>query len=79
MSEVEQRRERLPSARARPTPGAAQRGDADMHARRRAMHGGVAEEARAAKARRSAWLLAGLALFFYVGYVAWMFIRANGG
>jgi hypothetical protein len=36
-------------------------------------------DARAAKARRNAWLLAGLALFFYVGYVAWMFVRANGG
>jgi hypothetical protein len=53
------------SAPTRQAPGAAQRGD-----------GG---DARAAKARRNAWLLAGLALFFYVGYVAWMFIRANGG
>jgi hypothetical protein len=34
--------------------------------------------ARAAKARRSAWLLAGLALLFYFGYMAWMFVRSNG-
>ena len=50
-----------------------------MDARGRATQGVVAEDARAAKARRNAWLLAGLALFVYVGYVAWMFIRANGG
>jgi hypothetical protein len=31
------------------------------------------------KVRRNAWLLAGLALFFYVGYIAWMFVRSNGG
>ena len=36
-------------------------------------------DARAAKVRRNAWLLAGLAVFFYVGYMAWMFIRAIGG
>ena len=35
--------------------------------------------ARAAKVRRNAWLLAGLAVFFYVGYIAWMFVRSNGG
>jgi len=46
---------------------AAQRGD------------GGDDVARVAKARRSAWLLAGLAVFFYVGYIAWMFIRANVG
>jgi len=46
--------------------GAAQRGDG-------------ADAARAAKMRRNAWLLGGLALFFYVGYIVWMFIRANGG
>ena len=32
--------------------------------------------ARAAKARRNAWLLGAVAVFFYVGYMAWMFIRA---
>ena len=69
------------SARSRQAAGAAQRsdGDAGMDARGRAMHAAIAEDARAAKARRNAWLLAGLALFFYVGYVAWMFVRANGG
>jgi cbb3-type cytochrome oxidase subunit 3 len=34
---------------------------------------------RAAKVRRNAWLLAGLAVFFYLGYIAWMFVRSNGG
>jgi hypothetical protein len=49
--------------------------------RREQLPRAVADEdaARAAKARRNAWLLAGLALFFYVGYIAWMFVRANGG
>jgi hypothetical protein len=36
-------------------------------------------DARAAKVRRNAWLLAGLALFFYVGYMAWIVIRAGNG
>jgi hypothetical protein len=54
------------SARARQAAGAAQRGDGQ-------------DGARVAKARRSAWLLAGLALFFYVGYMAWMYVRANVG
>jgi hypothetical protein len=36
------------------------------------------DAARVATARRSAWLLAGLALFFYVAYIAWMFVRSNG-
>ena len=66
MSEVEQRRERLPSNRAFKNAEAAQRGDG-------------ADAARAAKMRRNAWLLGGLALFFYVGYIGWMFMRANGG
>ncbi len=38
----------------------------------------AADAARAAKVRRNAWLLAGLALFFYVGYMAWMFVRSSG-
>jgi len=46
MSEVEQRREQLPNA-------------------------------RAAKIRRSAWLFAGLAAFFYLGYIAWMILKAQ--
>jgi len=50
------------------------------------MPGTVAEQlpagedaARAARVRRSAWLLAGFALLFYVGYLAWMYVRSNGG
>ena len=43
-----------------------------------AQSGNGADAARAAKVRRNAWLLAGLALFFYVGYMAWMALRANG-
>ena len=54
------------SGRAFKAAGAAQRGDG-------------MDAARLAKARRNAWLLAGLAAFFYVGYIAWMFIRANAG
>jgi hypothetical protein len=54
------------SDRALKATGAASRGDG-------------ADAARAAKIRRNAWLLAGLALFFYVGYMAWMFIRSTGG
>jgi hypothetical protein len=65
MSEVEQRRKQLPSVRPRQASGAAARG-ADEDA------------ARAAKVRRSAWLLGGLALTFYFGYLAWMFIRGAG-
>jgi hypothetical protein len=38
----------------------------------------MSEVGRLAKARRNAWLLAGLAVFFYVGYIAWMFVRASG-
>jgi hypothetical protein len=33
--------------------------------------------ARAAKLRRNAWLLAALALFFYVGFMIWTLIRAD--
>jgi hypothetical protein len=55
------------TARPRQAAGTAARGDG-------------ADAARAAKVRRSAWLLGGLALFFYFGYMAWMFIRgASGG
>ena len=43
-----------------------------------AQSGEGADAARAAKVRRNAWLLAGLAVFFYVGYMAWMVLRANG-
>lgn len=54
------------SDRARQAAGAAQRGDGE-------------DAARAAKVRRSAWLLGGLAVFFYVGYIAWMLIRSSSG
>ena len=37
------------------------------------------EAARAAKVRRNAWLLAGLAVFFYLGYMAWIVLRAQAG
>jgi hypothetical protein len=44
-----------------------------------AARGDGADAARAAKVRRSAWLLAGLAAFFYLGYIAWNFLRAPLG
>ena len=46
--------------------GAAQRGDGN-------------DATRVAKARRSAWVLAGVAAFVYLGYIAWMFVRASTG
>jgi len=55
-------------------------GDAGMDARGRAMQGAIAGDAvRAARVRRNAWLLAGCAVLVYVGYIAWMFFRAQGG
>ena len=45
--------------------GAAQRGDGD------------ADAARAAKVRRNAWLLGAVALLVYLGYIAWMAVRAS--
>ena len=41
----------------------------------------VADEdaVRAAKVRRSAWLLAGLAVFFYLAFIAWTFVRSPLG
>jgi hypothetical protein len=54
------------SDRTRQATGAASRGDGE-------------DAARAAKVRRNAWLLGGLAVFFYVGYMAWMFVRAGSG
>jgi hypothetical protein len=54
------------SDRALKAVGAASRGDGS-------------DAARAAKIRRSAWLLGGLAVFFYLGYMAWIVIRAGGG
>jgi hypothetical protein len=36
-------------------------------------------EQRLAKARRTAWWLAGLAAFIFVGYLKWMYFRTQGG
>jgi hypothetical protein len=55
------------SERARQAPGAAQRGDAGDDA------------ARIARARRSAWVLGGVALALYVGYMVWFVIRGSIG
>jgi hypothetical protein len=44
-----------------------------------AARGADEDAVRVAKARRNAWLLGGVAVFFYVGYMAWIFIRAGGG
>jgi hypothetical protein len=52
------------SARTHQASGAAGRGDG-------------ADAARAAKVRRNAWLLAGLAVFFYLGFIAWNLIKAQ--
>jgi hypothetical protein len=54
------------SERTRQAAGAATRGHGE-------------DGARLAKARRNAWLLAGVAVFFYVGYMAWMFFRSGSG
>ena len=54
------------SDRAFKAAGVAQRGDGT-------------DAARAAKVRRNAWLLAAAALSVYLGYIAWMAIRAAGG
>jgi len=66
------------AARGRATHGAV--ADAGRDARGRAMQGAIAEDAaRAAKVRRNAWLLAGLAVFFYLAFIVWMFVRATLG
>ena len=62
MSEVEQRREQLPT----------RTGMSEVEQRREQL-----PNARAAKIRRSAWLFAGLAAFFYLGYIAWMILKAQ--
>lgn len=46
-------------------PGAAPRGDDDA--------------ARLARARRNAWVLGGIALAFYFGYMLWFMIRSSIG
>ena len=50
--------------RPRQATGAAGRGDGE-------------DAARLAKARRSAWLLGAVAVFFYVGYMVWIFISTS--
>ena len=40
---------------------------------------GMDDAARATKIRCSAWLLAGLAIFFYLGFIAWNLLRAPLG
>jgi hypothetical protein len=47
--------------------------------RARQAHGAAADAERLAKARRSAWVLGGMALAFYFGYMAWMFVRGSIG
>jgi hypothetical protein len=51
-----------------------------MDARGNAVRPAGAEQdaARAAAARRNAWVLGGLAALFYVGYIVWMFVRSSG-
>jgi len=46
--------------------GAARRADGD-------------DAVRAAKVRRSAWLLTALAVSVYLGYIAWIFVHGSGG
>jgi hypothetical protein len=38
---------------------------------------GAEDGARAAAIRRSAWWLAGLAVFFYVGFMVWTLIKGQ--
>lgn len=46
----------------------------------RAAQGGDAEDAaRAAKMRRTAWLLGAFAVLFYLGYMTWMYLRSTSG
>jgi hypothetical protein len=52
--------------RALKAAGAAQRGADD-------------DAARAARVRRNAWLLGGVAAFVYLGYIAWIFVRGTSG
>ena len=52
----------------------------EVEQRREQLPRAIAEDAaRAAKARRNAWVLAGVAAFVYLGYIAWMFVRASTG
>ena len=44
-----------------------------------AQRGNGADAARVAKARRNAWLLGAIAVVVFLGYIAWMYLRAPGG
>lgn len=53
-----------------------------IRAQRSRMAGGTERErdpALAARIKRTAWLIAGLAAFFYVGFIAWNVWRSNQG
>ncbi len=77
MSEVEQRRDAGRDARGRATQGAV--AEQLPSERARQAHGAAADAERLAKARRNAWVLGGMALAFYFGYMAWMFVRGSIG
>jgi hypothetical protein len=52
----------------------------EVEQRREQLPRAVADDAaRAARARRNAWLLGGVAAFVYLGYIAWMFVRGTIG
>ena len=59
----------MTSARPNSPPGPAQTADA---------LGGARDE-RAARGKRSAWLLGAFAVAFYVFYIGWYFWRSAGG
>jgi hypothetical protein len=52
--------------------------DRALQAAETARRGGD-DAARAARVRRNAWLLAAFAVLVYLGYMAWMLLRASGG
>ena len=52
----------------------------EVEQRREQLPRAVADDAaRAARTRRNAWLLGGVAAFVYLGYIAWMFVRGTSG
>jgi hypothetical protein len=53
--------------------------DRALQAAETAQRGGGDDAARASRVRRNAWLLAGFAVFVYLGYMAWILSRASGG
>jgi hypothetical protein len=58
-------------------------GTSEVEQRMEQLPGAVAEgdagAARAAKVRRNAWLLGAVAVLMYLGYIAWMAVRASSG